>query len=124
MVDLILEIKENKKVKDCSVEAYQLFGKGGYSVEQFAAWEVEGVKVRVENLLGYGNTPVLTDVNNKTYVTVRVDDEYAEVIEQMVESNTAKFIRRVVRREDDTPFMVRVDDGEGGTRMQEMSKIA
>lgn len=126
MVDVILEIKPGKKIRDLSNEAFAIFGRGGYSPEQLAEFDAQG-GIKVENLLGYCNTPVLTDVNGKPYVVARVDDVYAEQIEIMVESNTAKFIKRVINV--DGPFMVEVNDYDingniVGTRMQEMNKIA
>lgn len=126
MVDIILQLKPNKKTKDLSMEAAALFGVGGYTQEQFDAWEAEGVKIRTENLLGHVNTPMSVAKNGDTFVMIRIDDEYASQIETIGETLSAKWWAYY---DPENPVMIEVDDYDMdgnviGTRMQEIGKIA
>ena len=128
MVDIIIEVK-TKKLKDCSIEAKMLFGKGGFSAEQFAEFEAEGTTPKDENLLGYVNTPLIISKQGKAYTTVRIDKAFGEAIKEIGETVSSKYIKIIGEVDDDQPFMVEVDDFDidgnpAGTRMQEVGQIA
>lgn len=90
-VDVVLQLKEpynqnsNETLSILAQQALQLFGTGGNPQAS-----------KVEEFLGYVNTPVYGN-----YITVRVNDTYAKVLEQIQENEMVKLIR--VQWPDKTP---------------------
>jgi hypothetical protein len=126
MVDIILQIKTT--LAAASQEAASLFGKGGYTQEQFDAWEKEGTLPNQLNYLGYVCTGISKDVKGNQYTTIRVDRAFLEPLKMVGETPNAKFLREY-HEEGQEPFCIEVNayDIDGnvvGTKMQQVAGIA